>query len=188
MGSWFLVSKPPRDWSNIILWNFQGWSFVFSEISRGKVKKERKIPGVFQKKVCPQPSCFFFWNSPVQVGSVAHDQKCSCKWNLSFFKAVSPNRLPSYLGSLVHIISSLFSHFRSWDYPENFGIYSQLDRKSKTWFFTFLNVYVSWTEQGKILISQLSLQKYRFFADQNGPNGDPMKMNIGNFQIQKRGS
>ena len=138
---------------------------MFSLKFPGEIKKERKIPGVFSKnKVSPQPSCFFFWNSPAQVGSVPHDQKFSCKWNLSFFKAVSPNRLPSYLGSLVHIISSLFSHFRSWDYPENFGIYSQHDRKSKTWFFTFLSVYVSWTEQDKILISQLSFQKYRFFC------------------------
>ena len=26
---------------------------------------------------------------------------------------------------------------------ENFGIYAQIDRKKKPWFFTFLNVYVS---------------------------------------------
>ena len=32
---------------------------------------------------------------------------------------------------------------RPWDYVKNFGIYSQLDSKSKTWFFTFLKVYVS---------------------------------------------
>ena len=46
-----------------------------------------------------------------------------------------PTKLPIYLGSLLHIISSLFSHFRSWDYQEHFGIFSQLNRKSKTWFF-----------------------------------------------------
>ena len=51
-----------------------------------------------------------------------------------------PTKLPFYLGSLLHIISSFSSHFRSWDYPEHFGMYSQLDRKSKTWFFTFLDV------------------------------------------------
>ena len=88
-----------------------------------------------------------------------------------------PTKVTFYLGSLLHIISSLFSHFRSWDYPEHFGIYSQLDRKSKTWFFIFLNVYVSWIERDKILISQLSPPKLRYFADQNGPKGDPMKMN-----------
>ena len=31
---------------------------------------------------------------------------------------------------------------RPGDYPENFGICSQLNRKSKTWFFTFLDVYI----------------------------------------------
>ena len=76
-----------------------------------------------------------------------------------------PTKLPFYLGSLLHIISSLFSHFRSWDYPEHFGIYSQLDRKSKTWFFIFLNVYVSWIEQDKILISKVSPPKFRCFID-----------------------
>ena len=72
-----------------------------------------------------------------------------------------PTKLPFYLGSLLHIISSLFSHFRSWDYPE----YSQLDRKSKIWFFIFLSVYVSWIEQDKILISKVSLPKFRYFID-----------------------
>ena len=90
-----------------------------------------------------------------------------CKWNFSFFKAVPPNRMLFYMSSLLHIISSLPSHFRSWDYPENFGIYSQLDRKSKTWFFTFLSVYVCWIEQDKIQISQLSPPKFRYFVDQN---------------------
>ena len=97
-------------------------------------------------------------------------------------------KLPFYLSSLLHIISSLVSHFRSWDYHEHFGIYSQLDRKSKTWFFIFLNVYVSRIEQNKMLISQLSPPKFRYFADQNWPKGDPMKMNFDNFQKQKWGS
>ena len=104
----------------------------------------------------------------MQAGSILWDHKFPCKWNLSFLKAVPSNRLLFYLGSLLHIISSLYSHFRSGDYPENFGIYSQLDRKSKTWFFTFLSVYVCWIERDKILISQLSSPKFRYFADQNG--------------------
>ena len=61
--------------------------------------------------------------------------------------------------------------YRPWDYPENFGICSQLDRKSKTCFFTFLNVYIFWIERDKILISQLSPPKFRYFADQNGSKG-----------------
>ena len=52
---------------------------------------------------------------------------------------------------------------------DKFG--SQLDRKIKTWFFTFLNVYVSRIERDKILISQLSPPKFRYFAEQNGPKG-----------------
>ena len=53
--------------------------------------------------------------------SVPCDQKLSCKLNLSSFKAVPPNKLSFYLGSMLHIISSLFSYFRSWDYPKNLG-------------------------------------------------------------------
>ena len=124
----------------------------------------------------------------LQAGSVPCGQKFFCKWNLSFFKAVPPNSLSFYLGSMLHIINSLFSNFRSWDYPEHFGIYFQLDRKSETWFFMFFNVYVSWTELDKILISELSPPKFRYFADQNGPKEDPMKMNFDNFQMQKWGS
>ena len=44
-------------------------------------------------------------------------------------------------------ISQKFFDFKPWYYPENFGIYSQLERKSKTWFFTSLTVYVSWVER-----------------------------------------
>ena len=59
-------------------------------------------------------------------------------------------------------------------------------KKRKTWFFTFVNVYVFWIEQEKILISQLTTPpKFRYLADQNGRKEDPMKMNFGNFQIQK---
>ena len=47
----------------------------------------------------------------MQADSVPSNQKFSCKWNLSFFKAVPSNRLSFYLGSPLHIISSLFSHF-----------------------------------------------------------------------------
>ena len=52
---------------------------------------------------------------------------------------------------------------------DKFG--SQLSWKSKTWSFTFLHVYVSWTERDKILISQLSPPKFKYFTDQNVPKG-----------------
>ena len=94
-----------------------------------------------------------------------------------------PTKLPFYLGSLLHIISSLFSHFRSWDYPEHFGIYFQLNRKSKKPGFSFSPRCVSWIEQDKILISQLSPPKFRYFSSQNGPKADPMKMDFDSFQM-----
>ena len=96
-----------------------------------------------------------------------------------------PTKLPFCLGSLFHIISSLFSCFRSWDYPEHFGIYFQPDRKSKTWFFVFLNVYVSWIKRGKMLISQLSPPKFRCFAGQNRPKGDPIENEFWQFSNAK---
>ena len=50
----------------------------------------------------------------IQADLVLCDQKCSCKCNLSFFKANPPNRLPFYLGNPFHIIRSLFSQFCSF--------------------------------------------------------------------------
>ena len=50
----------------------------------------------------------------IQADLVLCDQKCSCKSNLSFFKAIPPNRLPFNLGSPLHIIRSLFSQFCSF--------------------------------------------------------------------------
>ena len=66
---------------------------------------------------------------------------------------------------------------------DKFG--SQLDRKSKTWFFTFLNVYATGNKRDKILISQLTPPKFRYFADRNGRKEGPMKLNFDNFLIQK---
>ena len=79
----------------------------------------------------------------------------------------------------------LLATIRSWDYPENFGICSQLNRKSKTCFFTFLNVNVFWIERNKVLIPQLSPPKFRFLETKMDQRGVPMKMNFENFQIQK---
>ena len=79
------------------------------------------------------------------------------------------------------------SLYRSWDYPEHFEIYSQLHRKSKTCFFIFLSVYLSWIEWDKNLISQLLPPKFRYFAYQNGPKGDPRKWILTNFKCKKIG-
>ena len=40
-------------------------------------------------------------------------------------------------------------------------------------------------ESNKILISQITPPKFRYFLDQNEQKEDPMKMNSDNFQIQK---
>ena len=63
---------------------------------------------------------------------------------------------------------------------DKFG--SQLDRKSKICFFTFINVYVPWIE--KILISQITPPKFRYFLDQNEQKEDPMKMNSDNLKYK----
>ena len=55
--------------SNTILWNFQGWNFVLSRISRGKVKKMKNFRrgGGGSKKYIftASPVCFFIWNNPI---------------------------------------------------------------------------------------------------------------------------
>ena len=57
-GFWWLGLGIPKE-SNAILWNFQGWSFVLSGISRGKVKRLKNSRGI-QIQVCSQfPAVFF---------------------------------------------------------------------------------------------------------------------------------
>ena len=72
-------------------------------------------------------------------------------------------------------------HYRVWSYLEKSGISCQLDRKSKTWFFTFLNVWISWVERDKSLISQFSPPKLKYFEDQNRPKGGPHENEFGQF-------
>ena len=64
------------------------------------------------------PGLAFYGNRPARLPSwlrmLNASWPCSMrsgKWNLSFFKAVPPNRLSFFLGSPLHIISSLFSQF-----------------------------------------------------------------------------
>ena len=61
-GSWTPALDFPRKGSNAILWNYQGWSFVLSEISSGK-RKKLKIVGEFQKSMSSTPCLFFSGNS-----------------------------------------------------------------------------------------------------------------------------
>ena len=81
----------------------------------------------------------FYGSGPVGLpnwlGMVKCDQKFACKWNLSFFKAAQLNRLPFYLGSPLHIISSLFSHFSLF---QNAILYKML----KLGFWNFKTIFL----------------------------------------------
>ena len=54
-------------------------------------------------------ACLLNWLGMMHVGWQM--KFIICKWNLSFFKAVPPNRLHSYLGNSLHRISTIFSYF-----------------------------------------------------------------------------
>ena len=62
---------------------------------------------------------------------------------------------------------------------------SQRDRKSKTYFFTFLNVRFFESNGTKILTSDLSPLKFRSFPEENGSRGDPIEMKLHNVQMEK---
>ena len=70
----------------------------------------------------------------------------------------------------------LFIYLRS----DKFG--SQLDRKIKTWFFNFLDVYLLWIERNKFWFY---LQNSGILHTKMDQRRDPMKMNLDNFQIQQ---
>ena len=90
------------------------------------------------------------WREMVIVGWLRSMQsEIFLQMKFIIFQGVPTKQAAFLLGILLHIIRSLSSHFGSWDYPEKFGIYSQLDRKSKTCFFTFLNVYACWIIRDK---------------------------------------
>ena len=78
----------------------------------------------------------------------------------------------------------LLATIRSWDYPENFGICSQLNRKSKTFFFYFpqCECVLNRMEQSSDPRAFTSSGLFQTKMDQRGV---PMKMNFENFQIQK---
>ena len=104
-----LIWKPV---SIYFLW-FDSW--IFKEWKTAKVQNHYVSAYYLHKWLvhfltCLVVPCLLFLLL-VQAGLVSSDQKFSCKWNLSFFKAVPSNRLPFYLGNSLHIISSLFRQF-----------------------------------------------------------------------------
>ena len=98
-----------------------------------------------------------------------------------------------FLWSFSSKLNECFQHtgfwsrlYRSWDYPENFGIYYQLEGKIKTRSFAFFNVYVFWIENGpKFWSHSFRLQNSAIFQTRVNQRGDPMKMSFNNFQIQQ---
>ena len=64
---------------------------------------------------------------------------------------------------------------------DKFG--SQIDKKSKTWFFTLPNMYVSWMEQEKFWSHSFHLQHSGSLQTKIDQRGDPTKMNFDNFQL-----
>ena len=93
----------------------------------------------------------------MQADLVPSDQEFSWKWNFSFFKAVPSNRLSFYLGSPLHIISSLFSHFCLF---QNAILHKML--KLGFWNFkpTFLRIQFSLAAKFFSLVSLISLSWY----------------------------
>ena len=71
-----------------ILWNFQRWSFVFSKISKTKVRN-LKISGIFSKKYVNHPCLDLFWNSPmlkyarVELKKNPHILGDRSRWNIN---------------------------------------------------------------------------------------------------------
>ena len=95
-GLGFFSSEFPRDVKqigNTIQWNFQGWSFALSRISKGKVKK-RKITGFFLNKYAlnppSPPSLFVFFSGMAQY---------NLHFNMSF--KVSPKAKVSINGGFI---------------------------------------------------------------------------------------
>ena len=67
---------------------------------------------------------------------------------------------------------------------DKFG--SQLDWKSKTWFFTFLNVYVSWSRQNSdltVFTSKIQVF-YRPEWNRSGGGAGGMKTNLTFFKYK----
>ena len=76
--------------------------------------------------------------------------------------------------------------YRSWDYLENYGIYSQLDRKSITRYFAFLNVYISRIEnEPKFWPHSFHLQNSAILQTRVKQKGGPMKMSFNDFHLQQ---
>ena len=132
-----VLSATSKGWKKQLSFQIQNFTLdPLKEIVFKKIKYSRSAPG-------PEN---FWWG---------HQQPYNCHiiFDLDWYQE------KQYQSNRSRKISC---NCRRWDYPKNFGFYSQLDRKNKTWFFTFHKVYVSWIEWDKILISQISPPKLRY--------------------------
>ena len=69
---------------------------------------------------------------------------------------------------------------------ENSGIYSELDRKSKTCFFAFLKCVYFLNRRRQIPnLTAFVFKILGILQTRMGQRGDPMKMNFDNFQMKK---
>ena len=103
--------------------------------------------------------------------------KTKCKEVQSLVKLLAFFYLKIYCSiscSLFSKVGSVWNRFRSlWSLcavlldHEIWQIWFPTRLESKTWFFILFNVYVSWIERVKILISHLSPQKFKYLTDQN---------------------
>ena len=137
-----------------------------------------------KKKLIMYCQIFTFLMKKTQFGNVSVSYylflwPCTSSTNLSGFRewpCTSSTKLSRFpLWYIQFLVCSTFIDHEI----RQFG--SQFDWKSKTSLFTFLNVYVFWIERDKILISQVSPLKFRYFTDQNGPKRGPYKNEFWHF-------
>ena len=80
----------------------------------------------------------------------------------------------------VFIFAIGFDIIRPWDQVNL--VLNSIKNKA---FFIFFNLSVSWIKLGKVLISQLSPPKFRYFADQNEPKGATHENKLWQFSNTK---
>ena len=138
---------------NTILRNFEGWSFVFSGISKGKGKVTNiKTPGVLSKKYILKPPCLdFFWNSSL---AFFKQQNCYNKMtsvrkyyiskklgNILAFEKESKRKLllliiSSFIKNFIYIYIYIYIYLLRSRYYNNVRLFSKI----KNTFFCCANI------------------------------------------------
>ena len=71
---------------------------------------------------------------------------------------------------------------RPWEWDQTNLVLNSIEKVKSAFLLSLIFMF---PESNKILISQITPPKFRYFLDQNEQKEDPMKMNSDNFQIQK---